>query len=81
MATQKKKLKKITTHPKVYLTKRLVIRQATAAVKRAANRAMQTAGYVIKVKDGYIVRENADGTYKQIKKIATVNRPAHIVLD
>ena len=59
-----KKLRKATSNVKTqtaYLTKRDVVRVATAAIKRASTQAMKTAGYVIKAENGWVVRENQDG--------------------
>ena len=52
-----------------YLTKRIVKRQAKKAVYRASVNAMEVAGFVIRVEDGWVVKEYKDGTIEQIKKL------------
>lgn len=64
-----------------YLTKRDVVRVATAAIKKASNQAMKTAGYVIKAESGWIVRENQDGSIHRIKEIKGASTHHKLVLD
>lgn len=64
-----------------HLTKRDVVRVATAAVKKASNQAMKTAGYVIKAENGWVVRENKDGSIDRIKKIKGASIHYKLVLD
>jgi ribosomal protein S19E (S16A) len=76
----KKTSSKVSTET-AYLTKRDVIRVASAAVKRASVKAMQTAGYVIKAENGWVVRENEDGSIDRIKEIKGASSPNKLVLD
>jgi len=79
-----KKLRKATSKVKTqtaYLTKRDVVRVATAAIKRASTQAMKTAGYVIKAENGWVVRENQDGSIHRIKEIKGASTLHKLVLD
>lgn len=51
-----------------YVTKRVVVSSSSAAVRNAAERAIEKVGYVIKAKDGWVVREGKDGSIKKISK-------------
>jgi hypothetical protein len=42
---------------------------------------MQTAGYVIKAKNGWVVRENQDGSIDRIKEIKGASSRNKLVLD
>jgi len=53
-----------------YLTKRILVSRAKAAVKQASDEAMKIMGYVVVAEDGWIVRKNANGTTERIEKIA-----------
>jgi len=64
-----------------YLTKRILQQASRAAFQRASVRAMKTMGYLIKAENGWLIRENADGSVEKISKLATVKRPSKIVLD
>jgi len=79
-----KKLRKATSNVKTqtaYLTKRDVVRVATAAIKRASTQAMKTAGYVIKAENGWVVRENQNGSIQRIKEIKGASTLPKLVLD
>lgn len=52
-----------------YLTKRTVVSKAKAAGKKAAKAAMETMGYVVTIKDGWVVRKFEDGKIEQIERI------------
>lgn len=77
-AKQKAKGKQTTT---IYITKRIIINSSRSAVRSAANRAMKTAGYVIKAKNGWIIRENQDGTTEKIRRYRKTTHPVKVVLD
>jgi len=81
ISKDKKKKKTSTKTEKAYMTKRLVVRVASSAVKNASRRAMEVAGYVIKAENGWIVRENIDGSKSRISKITKINHPKEIALD
>lgn len=52
-----------------YLTKRTVVSKAKAAGKKAAKAAMEAMGYVVTIKDGWVVRKFEDGKIEQIERI------------
>ena len=56
-----------------YITKRVVVNSSRAAIRKAAAIAIETVGYAIIAKDGWIVRENKDGTIVKLSKY----KPAH----
>ncbi len=64
-----------------YLTKRDIVRVATAAVIKASEQAMETVGYVIKAENGWLVRENKDGSIDRIKEIKGASIRGKLVLD
>ncbi|WP_299761229.1 hypothetical protein [uncultured Pontibacter sp.] len=64
-----------------YVTKRVLVRAASPAVKRASRRAMEVAGYVVKAENGWVVRVDQDGTKSRITKIRNITRPSQIALD
>ena len=64
-----------------YLTNRDLVRVASAAVKKASDTSMQIAGYVVKAENGWIVRENSDGSVIQLKKLKDYSKSRKLVLD
>ena len=52
-----------------YLTKRLLLTRAKQAGQQAASQAMTLMGYVITVKDGWLIKEYADGQIEQLQKV------------
>ena len=54
-----------------YLTKRLTIGKAQSAGRIAAQNAMDVMGYVVTVRDGWVVRANKDGSVERIEKLQT----------
>lgn len=64
-----------------YLTKRDLVRVASAAVKKASDASMQIAGYVVKAENGWIVRENSDGSVVQLEKLKDYSKSRKLVLD
>ena len=52
-----------------YLTKRLLLSRAKSAGRDAASQAMNLMGYVITVKDGWLVKQYANGITEQLQKI------------
>jgi hypothetical protein len=57
----------------VPLTKRFLERSASKAGRKAAQSAMETAGFVIKVEDGWLVREDFTGNVSRIRPIEVDN--------
>ncbi|RAI91481.1 hypothetical protein [Algoriphagus yeomjeoni] len=66
---------------KAYLTKRDIVRVSKAAITKASDQAMKTAGYVIKAENGWVVRENQDGSIQRIKEIKGASTLHKLVLD
>lgn len=58
---------------KVYLTKRLLVRLARKAGKAAAKEAMEVMGYVVCAKDGWVIKQFADGSIERIHEIEQVD--------
>ena len=52
-----------------YLTKRVLVSKAKSAGKVAAKNAMGLMGYVVTVKNGWVVKEYQDRTVEQIEKL------------
>ena len=52
-----------------YPTKRLLIRKAQSAGRAAAKEAMELMGYVVTVKDGWVVKLFPDGSNEKIKQL------------
>lgn len=74
---------KKTTNKKetAYVTKRVLLRASFKAVRLASTKAMRLAGHVVKVQDGWVVRENEDGTIERILKLTPKVKPQEIILD
>ncbi len=64
-----------------YISKQLVERSSAIAFKIAARRAIKANGYVVVVKDGWIVKESSDGTTEQLKKIDPKYLNHDLILD
>ncbi|RXF70517.1 hypothetical protein [Arcticibacter tournemirensis] len=52
-----------------YLTKRLLVSKAKSAGVTASQDAMGLMGFVVTVKDGWVVKQYADGNTEQLQKI------------
>ena len=59
----------------VPLTIRLLETSGRRAGKKASARALTTAGYLVKAKDGWVVKEDAAGNITRISEIEKVNIP------
>jgi hypothetical protein len=68
-AKVKKSSKYTTPDGYAYLTKRTLLSKAKSAGKIAAKNAMEIMGYVVTVKDGWVVKEHQDGTIEQLEKL------------
>ncbi len=64
-----------------YISKRLVERKSKKAFKIAAKRAMIDYGYVIIVKDGWVVKEFLSGKIEKIEKLSPQNLNQELILD
>jgi len=52
-----------------YLTKRTLLSRARIAGKLASKNAMEIMGYVMTVKDGWLVKQHEDGKVEQMQKL------------
>lgn len=64
-----------------YVSKRVLVRAASPAIRKAAKEAMRIKGYVIKAENGWVVREDSNGTITRLSRIEPVTRPRTIALD
>lgn len=71
MSKSQKTSRNTTSDGFAYLTKRLLVSKAKSAGKVAAKNAMELMGYVVTVKDGWVVKEHQDGRVEQIEKLQT----------
>ena len=54
---------------------------SSKAVKSASLKAMRVAGHVVRVKDGWVVREHQDGSIERISRLGPKVKPQEVVLD
>jgi hypothetical protein len=64
-----------------YISKRLVVRGTEKAFKTAANKAIKKNGYVIVVKDEWLVKEFLNGNIERIKRIDSSGISQELLLD
>lgn len=64
---------------KASITKRVVLRAAGKGIRAASDQAMKTAGYVVKVEDGWVIEVDSKGQSKRVKKLG--NTSTDLVLD
>jgi len=77
----KTKLNKPKKPKTAYLTKRILVSVARAAIRKASDSAMDIMGYVVKAENGWVIREDKDGTKTRLEKISKGKKPSKIVLD
>jgi len=70
MPQEKKNTKYTTSDGYSYLTKRTLVNRARNAGKIAAKAAMDTMGFVVTVKDGWVVKEHANGAIEQMHELS-----------
>jgi hypothetical protein len=63
-----------------YLTKRILVSAARAGGREAAKNAMDIMGYVVVVKNGWIVRKYPDGTIEKLERLESTEN-TKLVLD
>lgn len=63
------------------ISKRVLLSASRKAVIAASHRAMSKVGYVIKVEDGWIVKETAKGKVKRLKKLSPRVKASEVILD
>lgn len=61
--------RQVTRDGYTYLTKRLLLSKAKSAGHNAAIQAMDVMGYVVTVRDGWLVKQYANGVIEQLEKI------------
>lgn len=66
---------------KAYISKRLVARVSRRIFKSAADKALIDNGYVIIAKDGWIVKEYANGDIEKLKEIDSSSITQELALD
>ncbi|HMI02500.1 MAG TPA: hypothetical protein VK541_08470 [Pedobacter sp.] len=54
-----------------YLTKRTLVAKAKSAGKFAAKNAMETMGYVVAVKDGWLVKQYSNGDIEKVSEVGS----------
>jgi hypothetical protein len=70
-AKEKKASNQTTNDGYAYLTKRMLLSKARSAGKVAAKTAMEIMGYVVTVKDGWVVKHHEDGHIEKIREVET----------
>jgi|EndMetStandDraft_4_1072995.scaffolds.fasta_scaffold02063_3 hypothetical protein len=67
--TLKKESRHTTEDGYAYLTKRTLVAKAKSAGRLAAKNAMEIMGYVVTVKDGWVVEQHEDGHIVKLSEI------------
>jgi hypothetical protein len=60
---------------KSYLSKRLLVRKSTLAVKKAAEESMEIMGFVVVAEKGWVLKKFKDGRTERLSKLDTVSGP------
>jgi hypothetical protein len=68
-AKVKNSSKQTTSDGYAYLTKRILVSKAQQAGRVAARKAMDVMGYVVTVKEGWVVKLYADGTIEKLEEL------------
>jgi len=63
-----------------YLTKRILVSAARAGIKKAAEETMEIMGFVVIVKDGWVVKKYRDGTIEKLERLEPLEN-TRLVLD
>ena len=64
-----------------YISKRLIQRSSKRAFKNAAKEAMEVNGYVVVVKDGWVVKEFKNGCIERMVELDKNSANQELVLD
>jgi hypothetical protein len=64
-----------------YFSTRALERAVLRGTKNEKNEAIDLLGYTVVEKNGWIVKEDADGHIVRISKVKKAKRPLHFVLD
>jgi len=70
-----------TKNNKAYVTKRILVRNSTRAIKNASEKAMDIAGSTVIVRDGWIVRKFESGRIEKIEKLESKVNHKELSLD
>ena len=58
-----------------------MVQKSERAIQEASEKAMETIGYIIVARDGWIVKEYQDGTIERIEELETVDGNQELNLD
>ncbi len=64
-----------------YLTKRALVRAVNKGTRNKAKRAMELMGYVMKVEDGWIIKEDEKGNKTRIAPVDATPNAKDIIVD
>ncbi len=64
-----------------YLTKRVLVNKSEKAIQKASEKAMETVGYIVVARDGWVVKEYQDGTVERIEVLETADGNQELTLD
>lgn len=78
--TSKTRIKKTRAKKSNYVTKRIMKSAMGSAIKKASAETKQSMGYIIKAENGWVIREELNGSKQRISKIEKAHQPS-IALD
>lgn len=78
--TSKSSVKKSGRKKSYYVTKRIMKSAMGSAIKKASAETKQSMGYTIKAENGWVIREELNGTQTRISKIEKAHQ-SNIALD
>lgn len=78
--TSKSRVKKSDGKKSNYVTKRIIKSAIGSSIKKASAETKQSMGYVIKAENGWVIREELNGTQRRISKIKKAHQST-IALD
>jgi hypothetical protein len=73
-------MKKRGSKKRAYLTKRILISAARSGIRKAAKETMEIMGFVVIVKDGWVVKKYRDGTIEKLERLESTEN-TKLVLD
>lgn len=69
------------SNTKAYITKRILVSKSTKAIQLASDKAMESIGYIVVAKDGWVVREFQDGRIERIEELEVLDNRQDLNLD
>ncbi|HEY4110405.1 hypothetical protein [Puia sp.] len=63
-----------------YLTKRILVSAARSGIRKAAKETMEIMGFVVIVKDGWVVKKYRDGKIEKLERLESPEN-TRLVLD